>query len=70
MLDIGKWDAEKMNEAISTNIDKYYQHRSIEEFKYLEEDVEVPKWAIWFVMIFGIVFPFGAAYVAHKHEIA
>lgn len=70
LLDIGKWDAEKMNASISSNIDKHYQHRSIEEFKYLEEDVEIPKWAIWFVMIFGIMFPFGAAYVAHKHEIA
>lgn len=70
LLDIGKYDAVKMNEVISTNVQQHYQHRSTEEFKYLEEDVEIPKWALWFVMIFGILFPFGATWVAHKHEIA
>lgn len=70
LLDIGKYDASKMNEVISKNIQQHYKHRSIEEFKYLEEDVEIPKWALWFVMVFGILFPFGATWAAHKHEIA
>lgn len=70
LLDIGRYDAIAMNSAISNNIARYYQHRSIEEFKYLEDDVQIPKYAVWLLIVFGILFPFVGAYVAHKHEIA
>lgn len=70
LLDIGKYDAKMMDKVISSNIYEHYVPRSIEDFKYLEDDVEIPKWAAWFAMIFGVMFPFIAAFIAHKHEIA
>lgn len=70
LLDIGKWNSTRINQAVKENILKYYESRSIEEFKYLKDEVEIPTWAIWFVMVFGILFPFGAGYIAYKHEIA
>lgn len=70
LLDIGKFDAVKMNDVIAEAIKANYKHRSIEEFKYLEDEVEVPKWAIWLTMVFGILFPFVGALIAHKYEIA
>lgn len=70
LLDIGEYDAVEMNEIIKENISKYYIHRSVEEFKYLDDEVEIPKWAVWALMIIGLLFPFVGAFVAHKHEIA
>ena len=68
LLDIGKWDAVAMNGVIAYNIDKYYEHRSIEEFKYLDDEIEIPTYAIWILMIFGLIFPVGSVYYAHKHD--
>lgn len=68
LLNVGKFDAVAMDNIIKEGLTKHYQHRSIEEFKYLDDEVEVPKWAIWLAMIFGVLFPFGAAYIAHKHD--
>jgi len=68
LLNIGKFDAVAMNNVIKEGLTKHYQHRSIEEFKYLDDEVEIPKWAIWLLMFVGLVFPFGAAWFAHKHE--
>ncbi len=68
LLDIGKFDAVAMNNVVKEGLTEHYKHRSIEEFKYLDDEVEIPTWAIWFAMIFGVLFPFGAAYIAHKHE--
>lgn len=68
LLDLNHYEPVAMNQVISHNIQKYYQHRSIEEFKYLDEEVEIPKAVVWFLMIFGMLFPFGAAYIAHRYE--
>lgn len=68
LLNIGKFDAVAMNNVIKEGLTKHYQHRSIEEFKYLDDEVEIPKEAVWFLMIFGLLFPFGAAWFAHKHD--
>lgn len=68
LLDIGKFNATQMNEAISDGIKKHYVRRDIEEFKYLEDDIEIPDWLIVFLMVFGILFPFASAFVAHKVE--
>lgn len=70
LLDINELSAIKLTTAIETNIKTHYTYRSIEEFKYLDAEVEVPTWAIWTVMIFGLIFPFGSAYVAHRYDIA
>lgn len=70
LLDIGKFDAVAINNVVKEGLTKHYEHRSIEEFKYLDDEVEIPKVAIWFLMIFGLVFPFVGAYIAHKHDIA
>lgn len=70
LLDLGKYDAKMINNILKKDINQYYAARSIEEFKYLEEDVEIPTWAIWFVMLFGTLFPFASSWIAHKHEIA
>lgn len=69
LLDIGKLDAVLINEAVKKNLSLHFTPRSIEDFKYLEDDVEMPEWIVWFAMIFGLLFPFGAAIVAHKNEI-
>lgn len=70
VLDVNEINAEKLNEAIASNVEKHYNYRSIEDFKYLDAEVEVPQWAMWIAMLFGITFPFAAAYIAHKHDIA
>lgn len=70
LLEIGKYDAVAINKVVQENILQYYEPRSIEDFKYLDDEVEVPTYAIWMVMIFGILFPFGSAYIAYRHEIA
>lgn len=69
ILEIGKWNPVEMDKAISKTVYKYYTPRKIEEFRYLKEEVELPLWASWFIMVFGVVFPFGSAFIAHKHEI-
>lgn len=70
ILDVAKLNAEHLNSAIATNIEKHYNYRSIEEFKYLDAEVEIPTWALWVAIVFGIAFPFGAAFVAHRYDIA
>jgi hypothetical protein len=68
LLDIGKWDAVAMNGVIGYNINRYYERRNIEEFRYLDDEVEVPTWAVWMLIVFGLVFPFGAVAFAHKND--
>ena len=69
LLDIGEYAPVKWSAAIHENIDKYYVRRNIEEFAYLDEEVEAPDWVVWFLLIFGTLSPFVSAYIAHKHEI-
>lgn len=68
--DVNEINAEKLTSAIADNVEKYYNYRSIEEFKYLDAEVEVPTWAVWFAIIFGFAFPFGSAFIAHRYDIA
>lgn len=69
LLDIGKFDATMIDDAVRKNLSLYFVPRSIEDFKYLEDDVQIPDWAVWCVLMFGLLFPFVAAWVAHEHEI-
>lgn len=68
LLDLGTFNAQEINRVISEGIQKHYVRRDIEEFKYLEDDYEIPNWLIATLMIFGLLFPFASAYVAHRVE--
>lgn len=68
LLDVGKYDVEGITRAIASNIKTSYDHRSIKEFEYLDAEVELPDWAVWFLLVFGTLFPFASAFVAKKYE--
>lgn len=67
LLDVGKYDAQAMTTAITENIKTSYQARSIKEFEYLDNEVELPDWAVIFILAFGLIFPFASCYVARNH---
>lgn len=67
ILDHGVLDAKPLVNAITTNIVKHYDGKDIEEFQYLEANIDIPDWAFVLIMIFGLVFPFGWGYIAHAH---
>jgi hypothetical protein len=69
LLDVGKYNSEEISKAIASNIKTSYAPRSIKEFEYLEAEVELPDWAVWFLLIFGTLFPFVSAFVAKKYEL-
>lgn len=66
VADIGQYDTEQVAQAILDNVDKHYEHRSIEEFQYLKHETTLPIWAVALAVIFGLVFPFVSAYVAYR----
>lgn len=58
ILDLGvlnKENEEKLVDILDNTLVKYYKHRSIEEFKYLEENIEYPVW-YYIATIFWSVF--------------
>lgn len=67
ILDTGVIDALAFVNAITYNVDMHYAPRSIEEFQYLEGNIELPTWAVWIISIFGLVFPFIWGYISHAH---
>lgn len=69
ILDIGKFDDEKVSQAIGNIIVQSYEGRDIKEFEYLDSEVELPEWAIYFLLIFGTLFPFVSAFVAQRVDI-
>ena len=69
LLDVGKYNAQDISTAIAYNIKTSYVPRSIKEFEYLDAEVELPDWAVWFLIVFGTLFPFASAFVAKKYEL-
>lgn len=69
LLDVGKFDDRKVAEAITDNIASTYEGRDIKEFEYLDSEVELPDWAVYFLLIFGTLFPFASALVAQRVDI-
>lgn len=68
VLDIGTLgDMEVLSKAITTGIEKNYVARSIEEFKYLNSNIDVSSGVAWAIWIIGLVFPFIWSYIAHAH---
>lgn len=68
ILDMKVVDVEKMAGVILSNVDKHFQHRNIEEFEYLLDDIRPPTWALILMAIFGIIFPFVWSYFSHKKQ--
>lgn len=66
LLDIGKYDALAISEAITKPVQAYYVHRSIKEFKYLEEEVEVSTTVMVVLLLLCFLFPLAGLYVAYK----
>lgn len=69
ILDVGKFDDQKVADAITDNIATSYEGKDIKEFKYLDSEVELPDWAVYFLLIFGTLFPFVSALVAQRVDI-
>lgn len=67
ILDLGKVDMKGVANVVDRNIDTLYNHRSIEEFEYLENNIVLSDWALYLIIFFGIGFPLIWCYVAHKH---
>lgn len=71
ILDLGILNEEnnkKLVDIIDTILVKYYKHRSIEEFKYLEENIQYPTWyyVISFVLFFGLLIGW---FILNKNEV-
>lgn len=66
LLSVAKVDQEAIAKAIVDGVSKYYVHRSIEEFQYLEEEVSPSEGAIFFILFLCFVFPFIGCWVAYK----
>lgn len=69
LLDVGVTDNRAITAAITSNIDKHFDGKSIEEFEYLSNNVELPTWALVMIYLFGLAFPFGWSYYAHQADI-
>lgn len=66
ILDIGKYEPDMLTTSISSAVQKYYVHRSIKEFQYLEEEVEVSEGALPFLLILCFIFPIVCCFIAYK----
>lgn len=59
---------EKLVDIIDTILVKYYSHRSIEEFKYLEDNIQYPTWyyVLSSILFLGLLFGW---FVLNKNEV-
>lgn len=66
LLDVGKYDAAAIASAITIPIQSYYVHRSIKEFEYLEEEVEVSPAVMVALLAISFLFPLFGLYLAYR----
>lgn len=66
LLDVGKYDALAISNAISKPIKSYYVHRSIKEFEYLEEEVQVSSTVMVVLLMLCFFVPCAGLYAAYR----
>lgn len=66
LLDVGKYDALAISNAITTPIKSYYVHRSIKEFEYLKEEVQVSDTVMIVLLILCFFVPCVGLYAAYR----
>lgn len=66
LLDVGKYDAAGISTAITEPIRKYYVHRSIKEFEYLKEEVQVTGTMLVVLLLLCFFTPIVGCFIAYR----
>lgn len=66
ILAIGKYEPDMLTSVISSSIQKYYVHRSIKEFEYLKEEIQVSENVLIALLILSFLVPLIGLFAAYK----
>lgn len=67
LIDSKVLDPYKTIEIINSNVDRYYTRRPMEDFKYLENNVQPSMWLVVVVLIIGVISSISLAYYFHRN---
>lgn len=64
----GTIDRTKIMEALDRNTMTQYKRKSMEDFKYLEDQIEPPMWVLTLSVILGILISVGASFYFYRND--
>ncbi len=68
ILNLKTIDKDKINSIIYDNVNKYYIYQSMDNFKYLEDDIEIPSFVYVLILIILLLVSPVITYFFHKNE--